>query len=208
MTHTDAMPIAACAILLFALPPLASQAPDRSPQKARLGRLAAALEKTDMCALITSTEIEAIQGERVKDARPNIQSSDGILFSQCLFQTETAAKSVSVALAMPNPAGPPALTPRRFWQRHFHPHGVEEEESPAGGHAAKEASPDGEMQGRQPRLIGGLGEEAYWVGNPILGTLYVLQGDSFLRISVGGVRDESVRIERSKALARAVVKRL
>jgi hypothetical protein len=38
--------------------------------------------------------------------------------------------------------------------------------------------------------------------------LYVLQADNFVRISVGGVREESVRIEKSKALARAVVKRL
>jgi len=31
---------------------------------------------------------------------------------------------------------------------------------------------------------------------------------SFIRISVGGVRDESARIEKSVALARAVLKRL
>ncbi|HEX9224994.1 MAG TPA: hypothetical protein VF860_16815 [Candidatus Acidoferrales bacterium] len=60
----------------------------------------------------------------------------------------------------------------------------------------------------KPRLIHGLGEEAYWVGNPVAGALYVLQGETFLRISVGGVRAESARIEESKTLARAVLKRL
>jgi hypothetical protein len=49
---------------------------------------------------------------------------------------------------------------------------------------------------------------AYWVGTPITGALYVLQGDNFVRISVGGVGEESARIERSKVLARAAVKRL
>jgi len=38
--------------------------------------------------------------------------------------------------------------------------------------------------------------------------LYVLQGDKFLRISIGGIRQEPERIEKSKALARAALKRL
>lgn len=33
------------------------------------------------------------------------------------------------------------------------------------------------------------------------GALYVLKGNSFLRISVGGVREESAQIEKSVALA-------
>ncbi len=208
MTHTDAMSIAACAFLLCALPPAASQAPGRPPQKSNPSGLTGAREKTGVCMLLTRAEVEAVQGERVKEVRPNLQSSDGMLLSECLFQTDTSAKSVSVALATPIPAGPSALTPRKFWQMQFHPSGLQEEEMPAADNAAKKAKPDGEMEGGQPRFISGLGEEAYWVGNPILGTLYVLQGDCFLRISVGGVPDETVRIERSKALARAVVKRL
>jgi hypothetical protein len=39
------------------------------------------------------------------------------------------------------------------------------------------------------------------------GRPHVLQGDNFVRISVGRVGEESVRIEKSK-VARAVVKRL
>jgi hypothetical protein len=46
------------------------------------------------------------------------------------------------------------------------------------------------------------------VGNSISGALYVLKGNSFLRISVGGVREESARMEKSKALAHAALKRL
>jgi hypothetical protein len=208
MSHTRAIHILACATLLFALPLPAGQATGGSPQKMKVGAFAAPREKTDMCMLLTSAEIEAVQGEPVKQARPNDQTSDGMRFSQCLFQMETSAKSVSVAVATPNPARPSALTPRKFWQRQFHPPAIEEVETPAAGKAAQIANHDREMDGRPPRPIDGLGEEAYWVGNPVLGTLYVLQGDSFLRISVGGVREESMRIERSKVLARAVVKRL
>jgi len=46
------------------------------------------------------------------------------------------------------------------------------------------------------------------VGTPVTGALYVLQGNNFARISVGCVGEESVRIEKSRVLARAVVKRL
>jgi hypothetical protein len=33
-----------------------------------------------------------------------------------------------------------------------------------------------------------VGEEAYWLGSPMVGALYVLKANTFLRISVGGVR--------------------
>ncbi len=83
-----------------------------------------------------------------------------------------------------------------------------EEEKPVAGKAPKKAEIEREEELRKPRPIDGLGEEAYWVGNSISGALYVLNGNSFLRISVGGVRGESARMEKSKALAHAALKRL
>ena len=56
------------------------------------------------------------------------------------------------------------------------------------------------------QICTGFGEDAYWVGNVITGALYVLQGDIFLRISVGGVHEESARIEKAQALARDVMR--
>ncbi len=78
----------------------------------------------------------------------------------------------------------------------------------ATGKRAQKPEYEGEEEARKPRRIEGLGEEANWVGTPITGALYVLQGDNFVRISIGVVGEESVRIEKSKILARAVVKRL
>jgi hypothetical protein len=60
----------------------------------------------------------------------------------------------------------------------------------------------------RPRSIPGIGEQAYWVGSPMVGALYVLKGNTFLRISVGGIREESARIEKSKSLARIALKRM
>jgi len=57
-------------------------------------------------------------------------------------------------------------------------------------------------------MIKGVGEQAYWVGSPMVGALYVLKGNTFLRISVGGVREEAARIQKSVALARLALKRL
>ena len=51
-----------------------------------------------------------------------------------------------------------------------------------------------------PKKIPGIGDEAYWTAGPG-GALYVLKGDAFIRISLGGSDDEETKIEKSKALA-------
>jgi len=83
-----------------------------------------------------------------------------------------------------------------------------EDEKPVAGKAPKKAEVDREEELRKPRRIDGLGEEAYWVGNPVSGALYVLKGDAFLRISVGGEKDESVRIKKTRTLAQKALERL
>jgi len=45
----------------------------------------------------------------------------------------------------------------------------------------------------KPRVIDGLGQEAYWMGSSITGALYVLKGDAFLRISIRGGENTSQR---------------
>jgi hypothetical protein len=164
--------------------------------------------KKDACILLTTAEIEAVQGEPVKETKASVQPNGEMLISGCLFHTTNFAKSVSVALATPSSAKPSAITPRKFWQKQFHAPDMEEDKTRAAGKKAQKPEPEGEEETRKPRRIEGLGEDAYWVGTPITGALYVLQGDNFVRISVGGVGEESARIEKSKVLARAVVKRL
>jgi len=152
--------------------------------------------------------MEAVQGEPVKETKPSVQQSGSFLMSQCFFRTATFTKSVSLALAVPDPARPAALTPREFWRKQFHPPEPVEEEKHVAGKAPKKAEVDREEELRKPRPIDGLGEEAYWVGSRITGALYVLQGDAFLRISIGGGEGESVRIKKAKALAEKALKRV
>jgi len=184
----------------------------RAGQAAASNRPAGSAKKVDVCALLTSAEIKAVQGEPVKETKPSVQPSSNFLMSQCFFRTASFDKSVSLVLFTPDPVKPSAPGPREYWQIQFHPpeQAEKEKDEPAAGQAKapKKTEEESERQLHKPRPIDRLGEEAYWVGNPITGALYVLRGNTFLRISVGGVREESARIEKSKALARAALKRL
>jgi hypothetical protein len=198
-----------CSLFLCAVALPARQASGRSPQKQTSGDSApSARGKKDACVLLTSVEIEAVQGEPVRATSPSVRPNGEMLVSECIYHTAQLAKSVSLVLATPSSGNPAALTPRKFWQRQFHAVDMKEDKVRAAGKSAEKPEPEEEEQARKPRRIEGLGEEAYWMGTPITGALYVLQGDNFVRISVGGVGEESLRVEKSKVLARAVVKRL
>ncbi|HEX4606266.1 MAG TPA: hypothetical protein VH724_19855 [Candidatus Angelobacter sp.] len=161
--------------------------------------------KVDPCTLLTSAEIQSVQGEAMEEARPSTQPGNGVVMSQCFFRTSTPSKSVSLAVATPTP-----LQPRTFWLKQFHPRQAKTEEERTAAQTAKKpvAKREEDDETTKPRAIAGLGEEAYWVGGPMIGALYVLRGNTFFRISVGGVREEAKRIEKSVILARAVLKRM
>ena len=58
-----------------------------------------------------------------------------------------------------------------------------------------------------PRRIPDLGEQAFWTGGPA-GGLYILQGDAYVRLGIGGADDEETRIKKSTTLAQFVLKRI
>jgi hypothetical protein len=53
-----------------------------------------------------------------------------------------------------------------------------------------------------PKKIEGIGDEAFWASNRFGGVLYVLKGDAFISISLGGPDSEQTKIDKSKALAK------
>ena len=146
------------------------------------------------CRLLTNAEIERIAGTPVVERTPTTQPAGGLLMSQCYFGS-SSSRSVSLAVAEAAP-GRTKLTPTQYWRQQFHPRERREERT---GERERES---------EARAIPGVGDEAYWAGNRIAGALYVLRGRTFLRISVGGISDEAQRIETSKALAVAALKRL
>jgi len=159
----------------------------------------------DACAMLTRADVQKIQGDAVQETKPSTPPAGGLIMSQCLFRTANPSKSVSVAIALPG-----STSPRAFWHKQFPSTKPSAEDAAEKKRAAgsKEDKKEEEEESTRPRTIQGIGEQAYWVGSPMTGALYVLKGDTFLRISVGGVREESARIEKSVALARLVLKHL
>jgi hypothetical protein len=160
--------------------------------------------KPDACAVLTSADVQKAQGDPVQETKPSTQPGGGLVMSQCLFRTTNPSKSVSVAIAAQG-----SISPRTFWQGQFRSgNPTSEEKSEKKPAAGGKGEKDEDEESTRPRPITGLGEQAFWVGSPMIGALYVLKGNTFLRISVGGVREESARIEKSVALARLALKRL
>jgi len=148
------------------------------------------------CALLTSAEIEAVQGEPLKSTHPTAKTGGGLTTSQCYFELPTPANSVVLSVT-DKAEGPGARDPKASWEEIFHRE-VKKEET---GEEEKEKQ-------AAPNKIEGMGDEAFWTGNRIGGALYVLKGNTYVRISVGGSGDQTSKIEKSKTLAQNVLARL
>jgi hypothetical protein len=210
MSHSPALLFLLCAFLVSSLSMLAGQVPDMS-STSRKSKAADSSQTSalDACALLSKSDVEAALGEPVKETKPSAQLAAGINVSQCLFLTPTFAKSLSVSVASPDSTHS-AKTVHEYWNHQFHSVVREEGEHGTSGTRSGTLSEKGLAEGEseKPRFIGGLGQEAYWVGSPITGALYVLQDGTFVRVSVGGIREESTRIQKSKAIATAAVAKL
>lgn len=149
----------------------------------------------DACALLTGKEIESIQGEPSKDTRASGNLVGGLAISQCYFMLPTSANSISLTVTQKG-GGPDLRDPKEQWKEMFHREKVEKKESEEGEKKI------------EPEKIAGLGDEAFWMGTRVGGELYALKGDSYIRISVGGAGDPSTKLNKTKALAEMVLKRL
>ena len=138
----------------------------------------------DPCALLTPAEIRAVQGEDPAQTKASEQRSGELVFHQCFYTLPTFAKSVSLGVGVPA---------REFWREMFHENKKEEGE---------------EESHTPPRPVPNLGQEAYWIPLRIGATLYVLDRNAMVRVSVGGNDSDPVRLEKSAALARDVLRRL
>lgn len=161
----------------------------------------------DACSLITKDEIQKVQESPVKDAKSS-QATDGrFRIGQCFYTTETFNKSVSLAITQRDTASEKAADPKTFWKETFSAYNGRTNEKE--GDAEKKKSLGEENEGRQvPKKIEGIGDDALWSANRMGGALYVLKGNTFIRISVGGPDTEEARIEKTKALARKALSRL
>ena len=58
--------------------------------------MAEAKAKVDACALISSKEIEAVQGEPVRETKLSGQAGGGLQISQCFYTLPTFSNSISL----------------------------------------------------------------------------------------------------------------
>lgn len=149
-------------------------------------------KKLDPCSLLTNSEIQAVQGHAPSRKIPSEQPAGSFRFTQCFYRTADYSSSVNVAVAVPIASDTKASGPRQYWKQQFHP--------PVNRKPGKKKEP--------PKPIAGIGDEAFWVGDALSGALYVLKGEVFLRLSVGGPPNETEKIKRARTLASHVLKRL
>ena len=148
---------------------------------------------TDACSFLTKEETEKVQGEAFKDTKASRKSAAGLTVSQCYFELPTTVNSVVLTVTQRG-TGDDAREPKESWQDIFH--------------REKASGKKEEGEEKEPQKVEGVGDEAFWAGNRVGGALYVLKGNAYIRISVGGAGDQTQKIEKSKTLAQSVLERL
>ncbi len=122
----------------------------------------------------------------------------GFPSNQCVFNTVTPVNSVGLVITQTAPKSSGRRVPD-FWKETFHRAEGEKE-------GAKKEEDDEKKSPPQP--VTDLGDEAFWTGTQISTALYVLKGDSYIRISVGDAGDQAAKLEKSRKLAQFALKRL
>jgi hypothetical protein len=168
--------------------------------------LAAASAQGDACRLLTRSEIAGVQKGSVVETKPTSRESGGFAILACFYRVEPFDRSVSLELT--RRARGSAHDPRERWERMFSNSEESDDEDGAGNSekSVKSAKEKGEKES-PPRPVSHVGEAAYWISNPVSGALYVLKGNSYLRVSLGGPDPETVKIEKASELARKALAR-
>lgn len=189
-----------------------------SPGSPSAAQVATAVKpKVDACAMLNSKEIETVQGEALKETKLSGQAGGGLQISQCFFTLPTFSNSISLLVAQKGD-GADARDPKDFWRETFQKGSAEEKERERErGRDKKDRDKDKKAGGRHeeeeeeatpPQKIAGVGDDAFWVGSRVGGALYVLKGNAYLRISIGGAGDQTNKINKSKTLAQKAIARL
>src|SRR5262245_41641085 len=113
MNRTFMLPLL-CALVLSAV--AATEGLNQSSQQTKAeNQVTAKPSMPDACKLLTSDDVQSVQGERVEEIKPGAQPGGDLRISECVFRTTTPAKAVSLALAEPS-----RRQPRDYWRKRFH----------------------------------------------------------------------------------------
>jgi hypothetical protein len=159
----------------------------------------------DGCSLVSKEEVESLQATPVKEAKSS-ERADGVFrVSQCFYTASEFNKSVNLALIQNDPNQQNQRSPKDFWKEKFGPYNTNEKERDG---KAETKNREEKEEVTAPKRISGLGDDAYWISNRFGGVLYVLKGDAFISIGLGGLDDEDTKLRKSRILAQKALQRL
>jgi hypothetical protein len=162
--------------------------------------------RRDACGLISKKEVESVQEAPMTETKSNEHADGEFRVSQCFYTAAEFNKSVSLALIQKDLGRQAPRSPKDFWKEKFGRYTGDAKESDK---VEEEAEPKAEKEESvPPKKVIGIGEEAFWAGNRSGGILYVLKGDTFMSISLGGTDDEETKLKKSKILAQKALQRL
>jgi hypothetical protein len=147
----------------------------------------AADSRPDVSQIISKPDASAILGEPVKDPSP--RSGDGAdgYYSKCNYYSINRGKSLIIRLQLP---GPKAIGPQKELELLVAASGAMEKVSGVGD--AAEMSTSGGDSGFASRVL----------------MLYVVKGNAFLTIGLGGFVDDAIALEKAKTVAQKIIEHL
>jgi hypothetical protein len=168
--------------------------------------------RIDACTLLSSKEIQSIQGEPLKETKSNAKVEGGFGVSQCFYTLPTFTNSISLVVTQRGD-GPGARDPKEFWREHFSNFDTDSEVRERNGDKdhdkdREKGRAEEDEESAKALKISHVGDEAFWSGNAVGGALYVLKGNAFIRVSIGGSGAQRVQIKKARALAQTVLKHL
>lgn len=170
---------------------------------------AAVKSRIDVCNLVTGDDLKTVQGEAYNDVQRSDRLDGDFVVAECYYALPTTVNSVIVSVTTAKDvAGAP--NPKIFWEQTF---GGNEEKGRRKSEREKEELKEREREEEGeakhlPERVKALGDEAFWVGSPGGGALYVLKNDFFFRISIGGGDDQKSKLNKSRSLADQILKKL
>jgi len=169
-----------------------------------MGAAASSPRLPNACQLLTARDIARVQGEAFKTAKLTETEANGLIVSQCFYALPSFTKSVSVDVMRGKTSS--------FWRGHFsNAREAMDDDDRDRSAAMKSAPPSREAEEEHEAAalkVKGVGDAAVWSGNRAAGALYVLKGDTIVRVSVGGGGSQEQKIERSKKLAARALRKL
>ncbi len=167
-------------------------------------------EKVEACALLTKEEVGEVQGTTINEAKSATAYDGSHLVSRCYYAATGPDLSVSFDVTQIDPANSNPPSVREHWEEMFDrsEKGKLGEEADRGKQREGRGENEEEEKAHPPTKVEGVGDEAFWSGTRVGGALFVLKGDVYFRISVGGPDSNEKKLEKSKTLAGKALARL